>query len=230
MTLMSALPANVAAGLIAFWWFAVGTVIGSFLNVVVYRLPARMSIVRPGSHCPMCKTPIRWYDNIPVLGWLMLAGRCRHCRAAISPRYPLVEAFAGLVFLAIGWADCYVPSAGHGEWGPRVVAALRSPEVLALCLYHAALLSAVLAAALIELGGDRIPTSLGLFALAVAVCGLAVVPAMEAGLIAAAVAWYLILRPSAGARTLLGLAPSAVLGAALLAWVMGRPFWHNLSG
>ena len=223
---------DITAALITFWWFGVGTVIGSFLNVVVYRLPAGMSIIRPGSHCPACKTPIRWYDNIPVLGWVVLAGRCRHCRGAISTRYPLVEGLTGLVFLAVAWADCYAPSLAPADagFGPRLLAALRSPEALGLCLYHVALLSAVLAAALIELDGHPIPVRLALFALLPALAGLAVVPPLEAAVIAAAVAWYLLVRPSlAGPATPL-LPPSALLGLALLAWVLLRPFWGTLAG
>lgn len=69
-----------------------GAVFGSFLNVVAYRLPRRESLVRPASRCPACETPIRPYDNIPVLSWLFLRGRCRSCSAPISARYPLVEA------------------------------------------------------------------------------------------------------------------------------------------
>ncbi len=69
-----------------------GAVLGSFLNVVVYRLPRGESLVYPGSHCPSCSAAVKPYDNVPVLAWMWLHGRCRACRAAISPRYPLVEA------------------------------------------------------------------------------------------------------------------------------------------
>ena len=69
-----------------------GALIGSFLNVVVYRLPRRESLISPGSHCPSCGAAIKPYDNVPILAWMWLRGRCRSCRAAISPRYPLVEA------------------------------------------------------------------------------------------------------------------------------------------
>ncbi|HEX2409648.1 MAG TPA: prepilin peptidase [Solirubrobacteraceae bacterium] len=83
-----------------------GAVLGSFLNVVAYRLPRGESLSRPRSHCPGCLTPIRPYDNVPVLSWLLLRGRCRSCRAPISARYPLVEAGTGalcaLVVLARG--------------------------------------------------------------------------------------------------------------------------------
>lgn len=83
--------------------FAVGAAFGSFFNVVAYRLPRGMSLNHPGSRCPACGRPIRWYDNVPILGWLMLGGRCRDCRAAISPRYPIVES---LVAVATGIV-CY---------------------------------------------------------------------------------------------------------------------------
>jgi leader peptidase (prepilin peptidase)/N-methyltransferase len=68
-----------------------GLVVGSFLNVVAYRLPLGESLVFPGSHCPSCSVPIKAYDNVPVLGWVLLRGRCRSCRTPISARYPLVE-------------------------------------------------------------------------------------------------------------------------------------------
>jgi leader peptidase (prepilin peptidase) / N-methyltransferase len=75
----------------------VGALFGSFLNVVAYRLPRGESLARPRSRCPGCRTPIRPYDNVPVLSWLVLRGRCRSCRGAIPMRYPLVEAMTGLM-------------------------------------------------------------------------------------------------------------------------------------
>lgn len=82
------------------WSLLFGLVIGSFLNVVIYRVPRRESLVRPGSHCPGCGMAIRWHDNIPVLSWLLLRGRCRGCGQPIAIRYPLVEALTGIGFLA----------------------------------------------------------------------------------------------------------------------------------
>src|SRR5580704_14403073 len=79
--------------------FAVGACIGSFLNVVVYRLPRGLSLISPPSRCPKCETPLAWYDNIPVFGWIFLRGKCRYCREGISPRYPIVEAITGLLFV-----------------------------------------------------------------------------------------------------------------------------------
>ncbi len=82
-----------------FFVFVFGLCIGSFLNVCIYRLPAEKSIVHPGSMCPDCQTPIRFYDNIPVLSYLILRGKCRHCRAAVSLRYPSVELLTGFFAL-----------------------------------------------------------------------------------------------------------------------------------
>ncbi|MDQ1349741.1 MAG: Prepilin leader peptidase/N-methyltransferase [Acidobacteriota bacterium] len=75
-----------------------GLIVGSFLNVVIHRLPREQSIVIPGSHCPSCNTPIHFYDNIPVLSFLILMGKCRRCKARISMRYPLVELFTAFSF------------------------------------------------------------------------------------------------------------------------------------
>lgn len=83
-------------------WLAalVGACVGSFLNVVVWRLPRQESLLHPGSHCPRCGTPLTWFENLPVLGWLWLLGRCRHCGAAIAPRYPLVELLTAGLWVA----------------------------------------------------------------------------------------------------------------------------------
>lgn len=84
---------------------ALGAIIGSFLNVVIHRLPREESIVFPNSRCPSCTKPIKAYDNIPVISWLILRGRCRACRASISARYPAVELMTGLLFGAVYLRD-----------------------------------------------------------------------------------------------------------------------------
>jgi len=88
-------------------FFLYGLALGSFLNVCIYRLPREMSVVRPGSACPACRAPIAWYDNLPVISWLLLRGRCRACRERISPRYLIVELLTGALFVAcyavFGW-------------------------------------------------------------------------------------------------------------------------------
>jgi leader peptidase (prepilin peptidase)/N-methyltransferase len=93
--------ALVPIGITAAFIGAFGAAIGSFLNVVAYRLPRRESLIRPASRCPGCGAAIKAYDNVPVLGWLMLRGRCRNCATAISPRYPLVEALTAALSAAV---------------------------------------------------------------------------------------------------------------------------------
>jgi leader peptidase (prepilin peptidase) / N-methyltransferase len=83
--------------------FVLGLAFGSFLNVCIYRMPRGLSVVTPRSACPGCKQPIASYDNIPVLSWLILRGRCRHCKIPISPRYLAIELLTGLLFLACYW-------------------------------------------------------------------------------------------------------------------------------
>ncbi len=84
-------------------FFILGLAIGSFLNVAVYRLKTAENIVWERSHCPHCKKIIRWYDNIPLLSFILLKFRCRYCKQKISFQYPLVELFTGILFLFIGW-------------------------------------------------------------------------------------------------------------------------------
>jgi len=81
--------------------FGIGACIASFLNVVIWRVPRGESIVSPPSHCPKCNAAIKWYQNIPIVSWLALRGRCVSCRAPISPRYILIEMLGGALFLAI---------------------------------------------------------------------------------------------------------------------------------
>jgi prepilin signal peptidase PulO-like enzyme (type II secretory pathway) len=80
------------------WLTFFGMCIGSFLNVVIYRLPRGKSLSNPPSHCPKCSHPIRWYDNVPVFGWIFLRGKCRDCKEPISIRYPVVESLCGCIF------------------------------------------------------------------------------------------------------------------------------------
>jgi leader peptidase (prepilin peptidase) / N-methyltransferase len=96
--------------LVAVAVFLFGLVVGSFVNVVIHRLPRGESVAFPGSHCPACRAPIRAYDNVPVLSWLVLRGRCRVCRAPISVRYPAIELANAVLWIAVfltapNWAD-----------------------------------------------------------------------------------------------------------------------------
>ena len=89
--------------LIYLFIFVIGAVIGSFLNVCIHRLPAEQSIVTPASHCPHCNTYIKFYDNIPILSFLLLRGKCRYCSASISVQYLLVELINGAGYVLIAW-------------------------------------------------------------------------------------------------------------------------------
>ncbi len=131
--MITALPTPLLLALVA----ALGLAVGSFLNVVVHRVPAGLSIIRPGSACPVCAHPVRERDNIPVLSWLVLRGRCRDCTAPISVRYPAVESGTALLF---------------------VLVALRLP-VEPILLVFLIVSGAGLALALIDLEHQRLPFS-----------------------------------------------------------------------
>jgi leader peptidase (prepilin peptidase)/N-methyltransferase len=92
--------AGLTVVIITVFFFLLGTIVGSFLNVCITRIPEDISIVTPGSRCPRCGTPIKPYDNVPVFAWLWLRGKCRACRASISVMYPLIEMATGLLFVA----------------------------------------------------------------------------------------------------------------------------------
>jgi len=117
-----------------------GAMIGSFLNVVAYRLPLGLSLLYPGSRCPECLTPLGVTENIPVLGWIWLSGRCKHCQTPISIRYPLVEAATALLFVAVTWV-----------YGP-------GPATVGYCL----LVSLLMALSLIDLDTFELPHTLTL--------------------------------------------------------------------
>ena len=105
---MTTLPLIYLVG--GLWVFAIGTVVGSFANVCVYRIPWQKSVVWPGSHCPKCLEPIAARDNIPILGWVWLGGACRRCHAPIAARYPMIEFLVGLLFASVYVTDIvYAP-------------------------------------------------------------------------------------------------------------------------
>lgn len=140
------MPAILAGGL--------GLLIGSFLNVVVYRLPLNRSLVAPPSACGACGAHIRPRDNVPVLSWLVLRGRCRDCRVRISARYPLVELGTAVFFgLVAWWAWADLPPAGVGASAAIVARVL----TLSAFLYLAAV---SIALALIDLDTHRLPNSI----------------------------------------------------------------------
>src|SRR5688572_15861813 len=87
--------------IIAIIVFIIGLVIGSFSNVCIYRIPREESLISPGSHCPQCNQPIKFYDNIPLISYLILRGKCRYCGKKIPIQYPLVEFLTGLLYLVL---------------------------------------------------------------------------------------------------------------------------------
>ena len=186
----------------AFWIgfaFLFGLVIGSFLNVVIFRLPEGQSIVSPGSRCPGCEAPIAWYDNVPVLSFLGLRGRCRHCRLAISYRYPSVELLTGLVFALIAWRF------GAGWLMPL----------------YALFAAGLITAALIDFDRQLIPDEISLGGLA---CGLLLAPLASWALGAA----YLGALAESGLGALLGggLLWSVAFLHARVSVALGRSFEH----
>ncbi len=130
-----------------------GLLVGSFLNVVIHRVPAGRSILAPPSACPACGARIRWHDNVPLVSWLLLRGRCRHCRAAIPVRYPLVELGTGVAFalVALGLAPAgMLPAPARLDDGAQWL-------VLAAYLV---LTAAGIALTAIDLELRRLPTSI----------------------------------------------------------------------
>jgi len=158
--------------IISLWLFALGGAVGSFLNVVVYRLPRGMSLMQPGSHCPACKRPIRPRDNIPILGWFLLRGRCRDCKAKIALRYPLVEAITAATCLAVGLVEGLSGGANLPQRLDLMADGMTFPhlgetELIVLVSYHLVLLCTLLAAGFIEYDGHRLPLRLMLPAILV---------------------------------------------------------------
>jgi leader peptidase (prepilin peptidase)/N-methyltransferase len=111
--------------------FLVGLLFGSFLNVCISRLPEHRSVVKPRSHCPKCLAPIRWYDNVPLLSWVLLAAKCRHCKGAIPWRYPAVELATGVWFALAVALSFGVANASHSD---RVSRMLTSGDLTQIAL------------------------------------------------------------------------------------------------
>jgi leader peptidase (prepilin peptidase) / N-methyltransferase len=123
-------------------FFLVGTVVGSFLNVCIYRIPWEKSVIWPGSRCPICFGAIAARDNIPIVSWIALRGECRSCGAPIAVRYPLVEALVGFLFLGVYFVD--VIAGKPGDWGQVPV------YQLVAAAYHAVFLALLVAATFID--------------------------------------------------------------------------------
>jgi len=179
--------------------FVVGLVVGSFLNVVIYRLPRGESLVRPGSHCPGCGQGLAPWDNVPVLSYLWLRGRCRSCRTRISPRYPAIELLTALLFASIAM---------------RYGATAMTPVLLAFA-------AALVAAAAIDLDHRIIPDEISVGGLLLAVV---LVPAVHA--LAGAHFADALLRSAGGALLGGGAFWTVGFAHARISTALGRRFEH----
>lgn len=215
--------ARAVEALTALWFFSLGATIGSFLNVVAYRLPQRLTLVWQPSRCPWCLVPIKFRDNIPVFGWLILRGRCRCCHLPISPRYPIVELIVAVIFVSLyrielisGGANLPVrpPNRFHG-----VIWTIYSLEwdLIRLYAYHTFLLSVLMTCALIRVDKNRMPSRLFIFALLVGLLGPSVWPDLYLVKWAfSRPAWIPELPYVAGIATgLIGLAAGLLVGVAM---------------
>jgi leader peptidase (prepilin peptidase) / N-methyltransferase len=188
----------------AFWivfLFLIAACVGSFLNVVIHRVPRRESIAFPGSHCPICGKGIAWYDNIPLLSWLLLRGRCRHCKTRISPRYIVIEGLTALMVVGLYVAYFIVrvrPEAGSFEenW-PMFVA-------------HATLLCALLACSVVDIDIWEVLPEACWFASAVGLAAATLNPMLEGP-----VPFLMPVSPEVGAASV-GAALGLIVGNVLL--------------
>jgi len=194
------MPDELSVTLWAVWLFVFGACVGSFLNVCIYRLPAGLSVVWPPSHCTTCLKRIAWHDNLPILGWFLLRGRCRHCGERFSAQYAGIEALTGLVF-----AGFYL---AYFVWQ------VRGPDLARWDVYlvHMALLSALIVCSVIDLRTKEIYTVVTYGGMAVAVVLSALLPALQAP--SHVPQWFAGARLSAVVSSLLGL----VVGGAIV-WV-----------
>jgi leader peptidase (prepilin peptidase) / N-methyltransferase len=213
--------------------FVLGSIVGSFLNVCVYRIPQHerlwdslRSLWGRPSHCRRCQTHIRWSDNIPIFGWLILRGRCRTCRAWISPRYPVVELLTAVLFVVVFWCEIgwgtVLPLKGSSIFspmGPQHAPGLdgmsASTFVLLRYAYHMVLICALIVASLIDIDLRIVPDGSTLPAMIVGVLG-----AVCIGRVHLVPVWFENASLFADSRTLLPIIP---------AWITSHPHLHGLA-
>jgi leader peptidase (prepilin peptidase)/N-methyltransferase len=228
------------------WLFLFGAVIGSWLNVCVYRIPRHerlldqlRGITNPPSSCPRCKNRIRWYDNIPIIGWIKLGGRCRFCRGRISARYPIIEFVNGLIFAGLYWYE--IPEGWSAKLSDAPFFPLPGFENVEFSrtyamwllhgryLYHLVLIEALLVASLIDFDLKIIPDA-------------TTVPATIVGILGAFIGGWMFLVPvwwqdpsmMRQVEWLLQEAWNTSLPISLTAsqypqWIDQHPHWHGLA-
>jgi leader peptidase (prepilin peptidase)/N-methyltransferase len=225
--------------LLAIFLFAFGAVCGSFLNVCIHRFPdesgiwqSLKAIAWPPSRCPRCRTHIRWHDNIPLVGWLVLRGRCRDCKMWISPRYPAVELLNGLLFVLLYWMEiphgfspqesCLFTADGpeaHPGLGMMSAGAMYNLRYL----FHLVLIESLVIASFIDMKLRIIPDACTLPALAVAIVAHFVVGRLH--LVPVWMEEPLILQELTQIFPWLG-SPAATR---VPAWIDAHPHWHGLA-
>jgi leader peptidase (prepilin peptidase) / N-methyltransferase len=180
------IPIRVFEFFILAWLFVFGSCIGSFLNVVIYRTPRRLSLWG-SSHCPRCCVRIPPRDNLPVFGWLKLRGRCRTCRLPISARYPLVELTVGLVILVLATLEILLAGINLPDIGPRDVVRLSVSwlvghprwDLIGTCVLHGGLVCVLFSWALIRYDGYAVPVRYAVGALGAAWLVLVLAPLLR---------------------------------------------------
>ena len=213
-----------ATTLLVIFSTVLGLAVGSFLNVVVWRLPRGEKLTSPPSACPRCQHSIRWHDNVPVLGWLLLRGRCRDCSEPIAARYPLVEASTAIAFgvtaAVIGAALLAIASAGTGNWG-AFAGALAGGAALFVFYFIIALVQP----RGMGMGDVKLAAVLGLY-LGWLGWGVVAVGAFAAFLLGGVFAIALLIIRRAGRRTAIPFGPWMIAGA----WVgiaFGSQLWNG---
>ncbi len=193
MPLFEAIQLRVMEGLAGLWIFILGGTIGSFLNVVAYRLPRGKSVVTSPSACPTCGTRILARDNIPILGWVLLGGKCRTCKTPISPRYPIVEALVASLFFLLFALELTTGGANiplrelPARTGITWILFEAKWDLALLYFYHCVLLSVLIAWVLIDLDDQRVPWTAKL----VVVAALLIPPMIWPFLLPVPVTWSL---------------------------------------
>lgn len=247
--------ASIEYAIILVGLFVLGSVFGSLMNVCIYRLPreerfwrALRFMVYPPSHCPRCREKIRFYDNIPIFGWLLLRGRCRNCQGAISLRYPLIEGFTGLLFAAVycfeipdWWGNVLAHSSAYHVFGPQGVAdsTWLSPIAILHWRYavHMALVLALLVAAFIDIDLRIIPDAVTLPAMAIGLVAngllgqvyIAPVWYQTPGMAAAGGMFSLMFEGLFPAGTLPGWLMPGFTAGGVPAWIAAHPHLHGLA-
>lgn len=211
-------------------WFVLtmlyGACVGSFLNVVMHRLPEGLSLWRPPSRCPRCEHKLAWYDNVPIFGWIWLGGRCRYCKTSISLQYPVVEAVACALFTAM-FAICYLSAPLYRPaWSPAM-GGLDANQTWPMFVLYLVLIGALIAASGIDAKLFIIPRSIPWLITVIALIGLPVASVWLPGLASAVGPYRETVAPTAqGAGA--GLAFGGVAGL-ILAVILLQLGWLPLS-